>query len=95
MHGIPGTPIETLIRARSQAIEAGLKYVYTGNVNDVARQSTYCPKCQKCLIERNWYELGAFEIVQGCCSHCKEPIPGVFEESKGSWGRKRQPVAMS
>jgi len=95
MQGIPATPIETLIRARSQAMEAGLKYVYTGNVDDVARQSTYCPKCQKCLIERNCYELGAFEIAQGCCSHCKEPIAGIFEENKGTWGRRRQPVAMS
>ncbi len=88
----PATPHQTLIRARDQAIKAGIKFVYVGNVNDVERQSTYCANCSKMLIERDWYELGRYEIKDGCCKHCKNPIAGVFEKNKGTWGRKRMPV---
>ncbi|MBI2809429.1 MAG: AmmeMemoRadiSam system radical SAM enzyme [Candidatus Melainabacteria bacterium] len=86
------TPHQTLIRARDQAIKAGIKFAYVGNVNDLERQSTYCPNCSKMLIERDWYELGRYEIKDGCCKYCQNPIAGVFEKSKGSWGRKRMPV---
>jgi AmmeMemoRadiSam system radical SAM enzyme len=43
MHDVPATPRETLTRAREIAKNAGLRYVYTGNVHDEAGQSTYCP----------------------------------------------------
>ena len=90
----PRTPHETLITARDIAIKAGLKYVYVGNVDDVARQSTYCPNCQKLLIERNWYELGEYALNRDNCRHCGTHIAGVFATRPGNWGRKRQPVDM-
>ncbi len=90
----PRTPHETLITARDIAIKAGLKYVYVGNVDDVARQSTYCPNCQKLLIERNWYELGEYALNRDRCRHCGTHIAGVFATRPGNWGRKRQPVDM-
>ena len=95
MNDIEPTPPATLIRAREQALAAGLKYVYTGNVNDKVRQSTYCPGCRKLLIERDWYELGEYRIKNGCCGSCHTPIAGVFENSKGNWGRKRLPLVLS
>ncbi|MBS1954642.1 MAG: AmmeMemoRadiSam system radical SAM enzyme [Cyanobacteria bacterium SZAS-4] len=88
------TPHQTLIRARDQAVKAGIKFAYVGNVNDVERQSTYCPKCSKMLIERDWYELGRYDIKNASCKHCKTPIAGVFDKDKGSWGRKRMPVVI-
>jgi AmmeMemoRadiSam system radical SAM enzyme len=88
----PPTPPKTLIRAREQAVKAGLKFVYVGNVNDSKRGSTYCPHCSTLLIERDWFELGAFNIKNGCCPQCRTKIPGVFEEAKGGWGRRRLPV---
>jgi pyruvate formate lyase activating enzyme len=90
----PPTPHVTLVRAREQAIEAGLKYVYVGNVDDVQRQSTYCPSCGEMLIERNWYELGAYRLKGNRCGSCSAWIPGVFEASPGDWGRRRVPVAI-
>ncbi len=90
----PRTPHETLITARDIAMKAGLKYVYVGNVDDVARQSTYCPNCQKLLIERNWYELGEYALNRDNCRHCGTHIAGVFATRPGNWGRKRQPVDM-
>lgn len=88
----PPTPPSILIEAREIAIAAGIKYAYTGNVNDKKRQSTYCPKCSNLLIERDWYELGKFNIKQGSCNKCGSKIKGVFEDKKGDWGRKRLPI---
>jgi AmmeMemoRadiSam system radical SAM enzyme/AmmeMemoRadiSam system protein B/AmmeMemoRadiSam system protein A len=90
----PRTPHETLIAARDIALQAGLKYVYTGNVEDVTRQSTYCPNCRQVLIERNWYELGKYALDRDRCRHCGTHIAGVFATRPGNWGRKRQPVDM-
>src|SRR5271170_6831614 len=95
MRDILPTPPATLSRAREIAIKGGIKYAYTGNVHDVKRQSTYCPNCKKCIIERDWFELGKYRVAEGKCMECKTPIAGVFEDLKGNWGRQRQPVVIS
>jgi AmmeMemoRadiSam system radical SAM enzyme/AmmeMemoRadiSam system protein B/AmmeMemoRadiSam system protein A len=95
MRDRPNTPHATLLEAHEVARQAGLKYVYTGNVDDVAHQSTYCPHCKKPVIERNWYNLGAFHVKNGRCGHCGGQIVGHFEERPGTWGRKRIPVAIA
>jgi pyruvate formate lyase activating enzyme len=92
LQDIPATPASTLSRARHQALSAGLKYVYTGNVQDQAGQSTYCPQCNRCLIERNWYKLGQYHIKDGCCESCGHQIAGVYENQPGKWGARRVPV---
>jgi len=89
------TPPETLLRAREIAISRGLKYVYVGNVDDQQHQSTYCGSCGEVVIERNWYELGAYRIAAGRCLNCKYPIPGRFDDEPGDWGRKRLPIDMA
>jgi len=92
----PRTPPETLRRAREQAQRAGLKYVYVGNIHDSAASSTYCPKCNNLLIERDWYKLGAYNLVGNACKFCGENIPGVFVGNQpGDWGEKREPVSIS
>src|SRR5216110_2864262 len=57
MTDVPPTPAATLTRAREIALLAGLNYVYTGNVHDSAGGSTYCPSCEKRVIERDWYRI--------------------------------------
>lgn len=89
----PGTPPETLTRARQIAMSTGLRYVYTGNVHDAEGGSTYCPACKSRVIERDWYQLGDWKLdSQSCCSHCGTWIAGVFEGNPGDWGRQRQIV---
>jgi len=95
MQDTPRTPHETLITAREIALETGLKYAYVGNVNDTPRQSTYCPGCQELLIERDWHQLGVWNLDNGNCRYCGTSIDGLFETQPGDWGRKRQPVDMS
>jgi len=89
------TPPATLNKARNIAMQAGLHYVYTGNVHDSAGGSTYCPHCHTCVIERDWYALGDWRLSKenvGRCSVCGTNIAGVFAAEPGNWGRKRQPV---
>ncbi|MEZ4451560.1 MAG: AmmeMemoRadiSam system radical SAM enzyme [Nannocystaceae bacterium] len=86
----PATPPETLRRAREQALAHGLRHVYTGNVHDPAGQSTYCAGCGARVIERDWYELGGYELdAQGGCRRCGRRLAGAFAERPGSWGRRR------
>lgn len=94
MRDVPHTPASTLSRARAQARAAGLRHVYTGNVHDTRGGSTYCPSCETPLIERDWFELGAYRIEGGACASCGTPIAGRFSERAGSWGRRRQRVEM-
>ncbi len=88
------TPPETLVRARRIGIENGLRFVYTGNVHDLAGQSTFCHGCGRLVIERDWYQLGRWGLDDdGRCLECGEPCPGVFDAAgPGSWGRRRELV---
>ena len=92
MQDRPRTPHETLIRAYDIAKNAGLQFVYVGNVDDVQRHSTYCPKCGNLLIQRNWYELGTYELTGNACNACGATIAGHFDSRPGNWGRKRLPI---
>lgn len=90
------TPLVTLQRARKIALGYGLKYVYCGNVVDVESSSTYCSSCQQLLIERNWYQLGQYNIDEnGHCKYCNYPLVGRFQWPRGDFGRRRIPVKIS
>jgi pyruvate formate lyase activating enzyme len=89
------TPAATLARARRIAREAGVRFVYTGNVHDADGGSTWCPSCGKLLIERDWYEIGAYKLKGDACGKCGERIPGAFSPDglpAQPWGRKRVPL---
>ena len=88
----PRTPPATLARARDIALSKGLRYVYTGNVHDRSGGSTWCPSCGALLIERDWYELGAYQLDGGRCRACGTAIAGHFEAQPGHWGARRQRV---
>jgi pyruvate formate lyase activating enzyme len=89
------TPATTLKTARRIALDAGLRYVFTGNIHDPAGQSTYCHQCGSVLIGRDWYELSTWNLTaDGCCASCKTPCAGVFERNAGHWGRRRVPMRL-
>ena len=95
MLDIAKTPPLTLTRARQIALKNGVRYVFTGNVHDAADASTYCHNCDRKLIERDWYQLGAWNLDdQGRCAHCGTACNGVFDGPPGAWGRQRRPVRL-
>jgi len=96
MMDVPHTPPATLRRARQQALSAGLHYVYTGNVQDMIGQSTFCGSCKELIIERDWYELGRWNLDQaGKCRACGVLLPGHFDPQPGQWGARRQRVIIA
>ena len=71
------TPEAILKKAQEIGREAGLTYIYAGNVwgwgND-----TYCPGCKKLLIKREGFNVLEYNIKLGKCSFCGAVIDGVF-----------------
>jgi len=87
------TPPATLRMARRIGKEAGLRYVYTGNIHDPEGQSSYCHACNAALIERDGYDLISWNITEnGRCQSCGAACAGVFERVPGQWGSRRQAV---
>ncbi|WP_205326123.1 AmmeMemoRadiSam system radical SAM enzyme [Glycomyces sp. YM15] len=96
MRDVPPTPVATLRRARRIALDAGLRYVYTGNAHDPEGQTTTCVHCGEVLIVRDWYRIDRYAVSDsGQCDHCGAAVPGVFDGPAGDWGPKRQPIRMT
>ena len=76
------TPVTTLLRAREHGKQAGLKFVYSGNVPGQAEnaENTYCPECDKALVTRIGFRLRNNYLQEGCCPKCREPIAGRWSE---------------
>ncbi len=92
----PRTPPATLSRARQIAQQNGVRYAYTGNVQDRSGSSTYCHQCGMLLIEREWFVLGAWHLdAQGRCLSCGARCAGHFAAQPGNWGAQPLPVRLS
>ena len=77
----PPTSVRTLIRAAEIGEEAGLRYVYAGNIPGYVRdyETTRCPHCQTPLVERTGYVLRGYHLTaDGTCPKCGTPIPGIW-----------------
>lgn len=75
----PATPVKTLTKAREIGLQAGLKYVYTGNVPGNTGENTFCPGCGEVVIERWGFQVGNLRMKNGKCSQCGAGIEGVWE----------------
>jgi pyruvate formate lyase activating enzyme len=70
------TPIESLQRAEQIGKQAGLNYIYLGNVPGSKSESTFCKSCGRVLIERVGYRIAAGTIVNSCCPDCGVKVAG-------------------
>lgn len=78
LSNLPPTPVKTLQRARKIASDAGLKYVYTGNLSDEKGSSTFCPKCGAAVIKRCGFSIIENNLKKGRCNKCNEKVHGVW-----------------
>lgn len=76
MMNIPPTPESKLREAKEIGLEAGLRYVYLGNVH--AGENTVCHQCGAMLIRRSIYEIMENRVQpDGCCPDCGAEVSGV------------------
>jgi len=76
MRDTPPTPLDRLERAWAIGREAGLRYVYVGNVPGDAHNGTSCPSCGKIVLSREGMGLRATNMSGGGCAACGTPIAG-------------------
>ena len=74
------TPVKTLLRAAAIGYNAGLHYVYAGNIPGAVGkyENTYCPGCHDLLIERIGFHVKSNLLDNGKCPRCATTIPGVW-----------------
>ena len=78
------TDAHTLQRAADIGREAGLHFVYAGNLPGRVGEyeDTVCPHCNTTLVKRRGYVIHAYQITaQGTCPKCGSKIPGVWPEN--------------
>ena len=77
------TDARTLLRAAEIGREAGLQYVYAGNLPGQVDEyeDTHCPNCSRAVIKRTGYVITAYHLTaQGVCAYCGTPIPGKWHD---------------
>lgn len=73
------TPTEVLEKARQIALDAGLNYVYIGNIPGHPAENTYCPACKGAVIRRSGFFVTDNQLKDGRCASCGEVIAGVWK----------------
>ncbi len=72
------TPVETIHMARDIGLDAGLRYVYAGNVSGDVGENTFCYSCSELLVRRNGFIVEENKVTGGKCPHCGARIDGRF-----------------
>ena len=87
MEDTPNTPANTLLRAAEIGREAGLHYVYAGNLPGRVEEyeTTFCPQCNTALVDRRGYSIRAMRLTgRGTCPKCGAAVAGVWSEVRDS-----------
>jgi pyruvate formate lyase activating enzyme len=82
MTGRRRTPIDMLERAAFIGRQAGLRFVYAGNLPrfDGDLENTRCPNCRALLVERRGFQVIQNRIAgEGACPRCQTVIPGCWQ----------------
>jgi len=74
---VGATPRALLERAREIGLQAGLRYVYCGNVPGDEGENSFCPACGKKVIERVGFQIMGYHLTDGCCSFCGQRMDGI------------------
>ena len=92
------TPAATLQMAAEIGQEAGLNFVYAGNIPGKvgSLENTYCPNCQSLLVYRRGYVIRDYLITsKGTCPNCGVKVAGRWTDDPssvhtGGWGLPRR-----
>jgi len=76
MRDVPATSAEKMREAREVALDAGLNFVYLGNLP--ADNDTRCPDCGETIVSRSFFSSGEVNLKKGKCPNCGRDIPIVM-----------------
>ena len=93
------TDAKTLLRAAEIGKEAGLRYVYAGNLPGKVGEyeDTFCAECNYRLIQRSGYIIREYKLTsEGKCPKCGEKIAGLWhtDSSQAGLNRSGRPVTL-
>lgn len=79
----PRTGTEHLLRAYEAGKDAGLHFVYAGNLPGSVgdRESTFCPSCHRRLVHRRGFVVLENRMSGSTCPDCGTTIPGLWEDA--------------
>jgi len=88
MDDVGATSVRSLLRAAAIGREAGLRYVYAGNLPGLVGEfeHTRCHSCGETVVERSGYTIVSNLIPDGRCGSCGSRVPGI-------WSRPAVPPA--
>jgi len=75
---LPPTPVETMRLAARVGREAGLNFIYLGNVLTEDGQDTRCPGCGRVLIRRVGFARPTVRLTEPRCPQCGRDVPVVL-----------------
>jgi pyruvate formate lyase activating enzyme len=85
MTGPPATPARTLLEAAETGREAGLRFVYAGNIPGRVGEleDTRCPSCGATVVRRSGFTVHEVRLAAGGeCPSCGAAVPG-------RWAKRR------
>ena len=83
------TDAKTLIRAAEIGREAGLRYVYAGNLPGTVSEyeDTFCHACNHRLVERRGYIVKEYAVTgEGTCPKCGTAVAGIWHKNPAAVG---------
>ena len=70
LRNLPSTPISTIEHAYDIGRQAGLKFVYAGNIPGHKTENTSCYSCGKLVVERFGYQTKVIGLAGSKCRFC-------------------------
>jgi pyruvate formate lyase activating enzyme len=70
LKSLPSTPVKTIEHAYTIGHDAGLKFVYAGNIPGHKSENTVCYSCGKLIIERIGYNTRIIGLAESKCRFC-------------------------
>jgi len=85
MRQTANTSVATLLQAAEIGQEAGLQFVYAGNLPGAVSnyETTSCPGCRRPLVERRGFFVFSNSLTRdGRCPDCGSAIPGIWTQRR-------------
>jgi pyruvate formate lyase activating enzyme len=93
--GFRDTTPDDLYKAVQYGVQAGLKYVYSGNLPGRVGEfeNTRCHHCNTTVIHRRHFRVTANYVNNdGSCPTCHKPLPGIWGKSSGHGDGRVRPL---